>query len=63
MALPLSHNESACCSIGRAGISPQEEAAIRVALASGKGVLRMARELGTGSSTVQRVKAAMSPPA
>ena len=49
--------------IGRARISPQKEAAIRAALASGKGVLKVARELGTGSSTVQRVKAAMSPPA
>jgi DNA invertase Pin-like site-specific DNA recombinase len=47
--------------IGRARISPQKEVAIRAALASGKGVLKVARELGTGSSTVQRVKAAMSP--
>jgi len=29
------------------------------ALASGKGVLKVARELRTGSSTVQRAKAAM----
>jgi len=49
--------------IGRARISPQKEAAIRAALASGKGVLKVARALGTGSSTVQRVKAAMSLPA
>jgi DNA invertase Pin-like site-specific DNA recombinase len=48
--------------IGRARISPQKEAAIRTALASGKGVLKVARELGTGSSTVQRVKAAMRLP-
>src|SRR3954451_13929917 len=41
--------------IGRARISPQKEAAIRAALASGKGVLKVARELGTGSSTVQRI--------
>jgi len=39
-----------------------KEAAIRAALASGKGVLKVARELGTGSSTVQRVKAAMRQP-
>jgi len=49
--------------IGRARISSQKEAAIRAALASGKGVLKVARELGTGSSTVQRVKAAMRPAA
>jgi len=49
--------------IGRARISPQKEAAIRAALASGKGVLKVARELRTGSSTVQRVKAAMGVPA
>ena len=49
--------------IGRATIGPQKEAAIRAALASGKGVLKVARELGTGSSTVQRVKLAMSPSA
>jgi DNA invertase Pin-like site-specific DNA recombinase len=45
--------------IGRARIGSQKEAAIRAALASGKGVLKVARELRTGSSTVQRVKAAM----
>ncbi len=49
--------------IGRARISPRKEAAIRAALASGKGVLKVARELRTGSSTVQRVKAAMRLPA
>ncbi len=48
--------------IGRARISPQKEAEIRAALANGKGVLKVARELGTGSSTVQRVKAAMRIP-
>jgi len=48
--------------MGRARVSPQKEAAIRAALASGKGVLKVARELGTGSSTVQRVKGAMRLP-
>jgi DNA invertase Pin-like site-specific DNA recombinase len=43
--------------IGRARIDPAREAAIRAALASGKGILKVARELGTGSSVVQRVKA------
>src|SRR5437763_3971800 len=46
--------------IGRPRVSAQTEAAIRVALASGKGILKVARELGVGGSTVQRVKRAMS---
>jgi DNA invertase Pin-like site-specific DNA recombinase len=45
--------------IGRAKIDARKEAAIRSALASGKGVLRTARECGTGSSVVQRIKAEM----
>ena len=50
--------------IGRARINPQKEAAIRAALASGKGVLKVAREqLRTGGSTVQRIRAAMNLPA
>jgi DNA invertase Pin-like site-specific DNA recombinase len=43
--------------IGRARIAPTKEAAIRAALASGKGILKVAREFGTGSSVVQRIKA------
>jgi DNA invertase Pin-like site-specific DNA recombinase len=43
--------------IGRARIAPAKEAAIRAALASGKGILKVAREFGTGSSVVQRIKA------
>jgi len=38
-------------------IDPAREAAIRAALASGKGILKVAREFGTGSSVVQRIKA------
>ena len=45
--------------IGRARIDPKVEEAIRVSLASGKGVLKTAREMKVGSGTVQRVKAAM----
>ena len=44
--------------IGRAKVAPAREAAIRAALASGKGILEVARELGTASSVVQRIKAA-----
>jgi DNA invertase Pin-like site-specific DNA recombinase len=43
--------------IGRARIEPAKEAAIRAALASGNGILKIAREFGTGSSVVQRIKA------
>jgi DNA invertase Pin-like site-specific DNA recombinase len=46
--------------IGRARVDPKVEDAIRALLASGKGILKTSRECGVGSSTVQRVKAAMS---
>ena len=46
--------------IGRAKIDPKREAAVRGALASGKGILKTARECGTGSSVVQRIKAEMT---
>ena len=46
--------------IGRARIDPRREAAIRSALASGKGILKTARECGTGSSGVQRIRAEMA---
>lgn len=45
---------------GRPKIDPRTETAIRKALAKGdKGILRIAGEIGVGSGTVQRVKAAM----
>ena len=43
--------------MGRARIDATKEAAIRTALASGKGILRTAREGGTGTSVVQRIRA------
>jgi DNA invertase Pin-like site-specific DNA recombinase len=46
--------------IGRAKIDGTKEAAIRAALASGKGILKTARECGTGSSVIQRIKAEMT---
>ena len=46
--------------IGRAKIDATKEAAIRRALASGKGILKTARECGTGTSVVQRIKAEMT---
>jgi len=48
--------------IGRAKISPVKEAAIRSALESGTGILKAARECHTGTSVVQRIKAAMAVP-
>ena len=46
--------------IGRARIDATKEAAIRAALASGKGVLKTAREFKTGTSVVQRIKSEMA---
>jgi DNA invertase Pin-like site-specific DNA recombinase len=46
--------------IGRARIGATKEAAIRSALASGKGILKTAHEFGTGTSVVQRIKAEMA---
>ena len=45
--------------IGRPKVSGATEAAIRERLAAGIGMLRVARELGVGSGTVQRVKREM----
>jgi hypothetical protein len=39
-------------------VSPKIETAIRVRLAAGIGVLKVARELSVGTTVVQRVKAA-----
>jgi hypothetical protein len=46
--------------IGRARVDPKIEDTIRASLAGGKGILKTARECKVGSSTVQRVKAAMA---
>ena len=46
--------------IGRARINTAKEAAIRAALAGGKGILKTARECRVGSNTVQWVMAAMA---
>jgi DNA invertase Pin-like site-specific DNA recombinase len=46
--------------IGRAKISATKEAQVRNALASGRGILKTARECGTGTSVVQRIKAEMT---
>jgi len=46
--------------IGRGKINPLKEAAIRKALANGKGILKTARECQAGTSVVQRIKGEMA---
>jgi DNA invertase Pin-like site-specific DNA recombinase len=43
--------------LGRPRVAPAVEAAVRAARKDGKGILRIARELGIGSSAVQRIVA------
>jgi DNA invertase Pin-like site-specific DNA recombinase len=47
--------------IGRPRISRKVEDAIAAELATGKGILKVARKLKVGSSVVQRVRQEMSP--
>lgn len=49
--------------IGRPQISGKTEAAIRARLAAGDGMLKVAKALGVGTGTVQRIKAEMTAPA
>ena len=44
--------------LGRPHVAPDVEAAIRAALAAGRGIRATARGLGVGVSAVQRIKAA-----
>jgi DNA invertase Pin-like site-specific DNA recombinase len=46
--------------LGRPKVSKGVEAAIRERLAAGTGIGKISRELGVGSSTVQRIKAGMA---
>lgn len=46
--------------LGRPKVSPRVEVAIRAKLAEGVGMVKIARELSVGVSTVQRVRAASS---
>ena len=43
--------------LGRPKVGPKVEAAIRARLAAGEGILKVAKAVGCGVSTVQRVKA------
>lgn len=45
--------------LGRPMVAGKKEAAARAALAAGKGIRKVAREVGLGVGTVQRIKAAM----
>jgi DNA invertase Pin-like site-specific DNA recombinase len=45
--------------LGRRRVDQKTEDAIRASLAEGKGILKVCRELCVGSSTVQRIRAAM----
>jgi DNA invertase Pin-like site-specific DNA recombinase len=49
--------------LGRPMVAGKTERAIRDRLATGAGILKVARALGVGVSTVQRIKAAMQPQA
>jgi DNA invertase Pin-like site-specific DNA recombinase len=46
--------------LGRPKVAPKIEAAIKTRLATGAGVLKVAREVSVGTSTVQRIKAEMA---
>jgi AraC-like DNA-binding protein len=48
--------------LGRPRVSPSIEKRIQSHLRQGKGILKVATELGVGTSTVQRIKEEMSGP-
>jgi hypothetical protein len=48
--------------LGRPKISPAVEKRIQSELRAGKGILKVAREVGVGTGTVQRIKEEMTGP-
>ena len=48
--------------LGRPKIAPALEKRIQTQLRAGKGILKVAREVGVGTGTVQRIKGEMSSP-
>jgi DNA invertase Pin-like site-specific DNA recombinase len=52
----VAHAKAPGKSPGRPRINDETEQAIRAALASGAGIRRVAREIGVGTSVVQRIK-------
>ena len=55
----LARAKAAGVVLGRPKVAGAVEAAIAARLATGEGILKVARTLGVGTSTVQRVKRAM----
>jgi DNA invertase Pin-like site-specific DNA recombinase len=45
--------------LGRPTLPPEKDRAVRAALASGMGIIKAARTVGTGTSAVQRIKSEM----
>jgi DNA invertase Pin-like site-specific DNA recombinase len=60
MARAKAHGTKSGKAIGRPRVSEATERAIRTQLSCGSGILRTARTIGVGASTVQRVKAEMA---
>ena len=58
----LARARAAGVKLGRPQVSEKVETAIRGRLATGEGILKVAKALGVGTSTVQRVKASMAAP-
>ena len=59
MARAKAHGTKSGKAIGRPRVSAATERAIRAELGRGSGILRTARAVGVGASTVQRVRAEM----
>jgi hypothetical protein len=49
-----------CVAIGWPTVSSSTEATIRAHLAAGAGILKVAKEVGVGTSSVQRITSAMA---
>ncbi len=57
----LTRAKAAGKTFGRPKVGADVEAAVAARLAAGVGILKVGRELGVGTSTVQRIKSAMTP--
>src|SRR4051794_34954827 len=57
----LERARAAGVKLGRPRVGMKVEDAIRARLATGEGVLKVAKQLGVGTSTVQRIKASLLP--
>jgi DNA invertase Pin-like site-specific DNA recombinase len=52
----LERAKALCVALGRPKVARKVETAIRTRLARGEGILKVAKGLGVGVSTVQRIK-------